>query len=249
MAKSSGIVKFEGTVEDLTFYKRNGKLLVRKKGGISGERIRTEPNFVRTRENNSEFSHSCSSGKALRLALGTLVHKAKDGKLTNRLMQVMTRAKNMDTLSHRGKRKVGIGIMTPSGKQLLNGFDFNSNAPLQTVLFAPYEVETTNGEITISDLVPAEDLHFPEGATHVSFQNAVLDIDFLNEVSGLTMSPITNLPIDVASTTVTLTPDRMPAAGGLQLFLIGISFFQEVNGIQYSLRNETYNVLHVVAVL
>ena len=31
MAKTSGIIKIEGTVEDLTFYKKDGKNYVRKK--------------------------------------------------------------------------------------------------------------------------------------------------------------------------------------------------------------------------
>ena len=77
MAKSSGVLKIEGTIEDLTFYKKDGKFLVRKKGGISKERIENEPNFVRTRENGSEFGHSGKSGKLLRLALGNMVYKAK----------------------------------------------------------------------------------------------------------------------------------------------------------------------------
>ncbi|RYG11201.1 MAG: hypothetical protein EOO07_20955 [Chitinophagaceae bacterium] len=200
MAKTSGIVNFEGTVEDLTFYKRNGKTLVRRKGGISGERIKTEPNFVRTRENNSEFGHCCTSSKVLRLAMGTLVHKAKDGKLSNRLMQMLTRAKNMDSTSKRGLRKVGIGIMTPSGRQLFNGFDFNKNAPLQSVLFAPYDVDTVNGMVAIADFVPAEQLHFPEGATHVSLQSGVAIVDFLTEDSNLSLSPALTLPIDLTVT-------------------------------------------------
>lgn len=72
MAKASGIIKIEGTVEDLTFYKKDGKNFVRKKSSISKERIANDPNYVRTRENNVEFSHSGSSGKLLRLAVGTM---------------------------------------------------------------------------------------------------------------------------------------------------------------------------------
>jgi hypothetical protein len=55
MAKTSGIIKIEGTVEDLTFYKKDGRNFVRRKGGVSKERIENDPNYVRTRENNSEF--------------------------------------------------------------------------------------------------------------------------------------------------------------------------------------------------
>jgi len=71
----------------------------------------------------------------------------------------------MDTISNRGMRKVAIGLETPSGKQLFKGFDFNGNAPLNSVLFAPYELKDANGRITITDFIPAEHLLFPEGAT------------------------------------------------------------------------------------
>lgn len=77
MAKVNGIIKIEGTVEDLTFYKKDGKNFVRKKGGISKERIMNDPNFVRTRENGSEFGHCGSSGKVLKLAVGTMFLRLK----------------------------------------------------------------------------------------------------------------------------------------------------------------------------
>ncbi len=81
MAQSTGILKIEGTIEDLTFYKKDGKNYVRRKGGVSKERIANDPNFVRTRENGSEFGHSASAGKMLRLAASSMVFKAKDSQL------------------------------------------------------------------------------------------------------------------------------------------------------------------------
>ena len=51
MAKAVGILSIEGTIENLTFYRRDGKLFVRRKGGVSKHRIETDPNYVRTREN------------------------------------------------------------------------------------------------------------------------------------------------------------------------------------------------------
>ena len=41
----------------------------------------------------------------------------------------------------------------------------------------------------------------------------------------------------------------MPVSTGVTLFLLMISFYQEVNGVQYSLKNEDYNVLNVLAVV
>lgn len=248
MAKTNGIVKIEGTIEDLTFYKKNGKNYVRRKGGVSKERIETDPNFVRTRENNTEFAQSAGSGKVLRLALGSLVFRAKDSNLSSRLMQVMSRIKNFDTTSSRGQRNVNTGIATVDGKLQLKGFNFNRNAPLQNVLFAPYDLDIATGKMSFTNLIPAEQLQFPQGATHFSLQSAVLKIDFDSTLSDINFSNIENLPINLTPSSPILTPGGIPAGIGVALFLLTISFYQEVNGVQYSLRNEEYNVLTVLEV-
>lgn len=249
MAKSNGILKIEGTIEDLTFYKKDGQNFVRRKGGVSKERIETDPNYVRTRENNSEFSIATGAGKTLRLALGSLVFKAKDSKLSSRMMKTMSVIKKYDTVSARGKRQVYNGLGTPDGKMALTGFDFNTNAPLNSVLFSAFDLDTATGVVLITDLIPLEQIRYPEGATHVSFQSAVLGIDFETEVSELALSNVVNLPINLTPSSITLTPTSVPATTGVTLFLLSISFFQEVNGQQYSLKNEEYNVLQVVEVV
>lgn len=249
MAKTSGVIKIEGTVEDLTFYKKDGKNFVRKKGGISKERISSDPNFVRTRENNNEFSHSGSSGKILKLALGSIVFKAKDSKLSSRLLQLMSRIKNLDTVSARGNRQVSVGIGTDEGKQLLKGFDFNANAPLKSVFFANYSLDTTTGVTTVTDFIPLEQLMYPQGSTHISLQSAVVHLDFATQESEIALSNLVNLPLNLTMSTSVLTPSSVPEGTGIQLFLLLVSFYQEINGIQYSLKNEEYNVLNVVEVI
>jgi hypothetical protein len=249
MAKTNGIIKIEGTVEDLTFYKKDGVNYVRKKGGIAKERIANDPNFVRTRENNSEFGHSGSSGKVLRKALGSMVFKAKDGKLTSRLLGTMAKVKNMDVVSARGQRRVSIGMATPDGKQALRGFDFNANAALNGVLFAPYALDTATGVITLTNFIPAEQVQFPPGATHVSFQSAVMALDFETEDSEVAYSPIVNRVLNLTPSNITLTPTSVPTGTGQQFFLLMVSFYQQINGVQYSLKNEEYNVLNILEVI
>lgn len=249
MAKTSGVIKIEGTVEDLTFYKKDGKNFVRKKGGISKERISSDPNFVRTRENNNEFSHSGSSGKILKLAIGSLVFKAKDSKLSSRLLQLMSRIKNLDTVSTRGNRQVSVGIGTDAGKQLLKGFDFNANAPLKSVFFANYDLDTATGVTSVTDFIPLEQLMYPQGSTHISLQSAVVHLDFATQESEIALSNLVNLPLNLTMSTSVLAPSSVPTGTGIQLFLLFISFYQEVNGVQYSLKNEEYNVLNVVEVV
>lgn len=249
MAKSNGILKIEGTIEDLTFYKQDGQHYVRRKGGVSKDRIAGDPNYVRTRENNSEFGHCGNASRLLRLALGSMVARAKDSKLHSRLVQTLSRIKNLDTQSPRGQRLVGNGLDTPMGKQMLRGFDFNIHAPLQTVLEASYVVDATIGKLTFADLIPMDQVNFPEGATHFSLQTAFSVVDFGTGQSAIGYSPIENLPLNNQPTSVGLTVNNLPTGSGIRFFVLMISFFQEVNGVQYSLKNEGYNVLHVLEVL
>jgi hypothetical protein len=249
MAKSTGILKIEGTVEDLTFYKKDGVSYVRRKGGVSKERIATDPNFVRTRENGTEFGHSANAGKILRLAASTMVFRAKDSQLSSRLLRVMSQIKNLDSTSSRGLRNVAIGIGTAEGKLALKGFDFNANAPLKSVLFAPYLLDTATGIVKFTDLIPGEQVHFPQGATHFSLQCAYLVVNFATGVSEIGYSAIVNLKLNFEVSNPELKPVPVPVLVGTKLYLLMVSFYQEVNGVQYSLKNEEYNVLHVMEVL
>lgn len=136
MAQQKGIIKIEGTIGELTFYKSQDGHLVKTKGGVSAERIATDPNFVRTRENGQEFANAASAGKLLRDTFRVMMLTASDNRVTSRLTKLMTDIKNEDGTSARGERNVGVGIATPSGLQMLNGFEFNINAILTSIVYA-----------------------------------------------------------------------------------------------------------------
>lgn len=249
MPRVNGIVSFQGSYEDMTFYRKEGKSFVKKKSGVSKQRIENDPNFVRTRENMNEFSTNINAGKLLRLSLGSLVFKAKDARLSNRLMSAMSKIKNLDTISKRGQRTVANGLGSAEGKRHLIGFDFNIHAPLDTVLFANYILNNASGKIDIPSIIIAEQVRFPEGANTISFQCGVLNLDFETGLSELVLSPVVNLPIDLTDNAVNLNPPSMPAGSGVAIYIMMVSFYQEVNGVQYSLKNEDYNVLHIVDVV
>ena len=227
----------------------DGVYYVKRKGGVSKERIHTEPNFIRTRENNSEFGNCGSQGKMLRQALGSLVVRAKDSQLHSRLLSVLLQIKNCDTLSPRGKRTAAIGIKTSEGKQLLKGFNFNAHALLHNILHAPYVLNPATRAITVTDLLPGKQIIFPSGATHVSFQSAVCVVDFATQAHEVTYSSVVNIPLHPTPTTFTLQPAHLPSGTGTQLFLLALTFYQEINGVQYALKHDKYNVLCVVGVV
>lgn len=249
MAKVNGIIKIEGTLDDLTFYKGKEGYLVRRKGGVDKRRIENDPAFARTRENGTEFGHCATSGKILRRAVTPLLKKAKDNTVVGRLVKTMSTVKNTDVTSIRGQRKVKVGLATPEGKALLKGFDFNSKANLSSVLLAEYSLDPATGTVDIPQVIPTENMVSPSGATHLSFTCGFLDLDFETEIKDLQRSPVMNLPINGTATDVNLVPAAVPVGIGNQLYFLQIEYFQEINGIQYPLNNGAFNVLNTIEVL
>ncbi len=249
MAKLKSLIKIEGTLDDLTFYKGKEGFLVRTKGGVSKKRIDNDPAFARTRENGSEFGMAATSGKILRRSILDLLVDAKDDLVTSRLTQVMMKVKNADTTSPRGQRNVAVGIASPMGQLALKGFNFNIRAIMSSVLLSDIALTTATGEVVISDFTPDQNLDIPQGATHVSFSSGFLNLDFATGDRDLQLSPVSNLPIDNTTTTLTLTPAGVPVGTGSELFFLKVAFFQEVNGIQYALNNGAFNALQILEVL
>lgn len=249
MAKLDGIIKIQGTLENLTFYKTADGQLVRTKGGVSKNRMKNDPAFKRTRENGTEFAESAHSGKLLRTAAGTMLFSAKDKRVTSRLVSVMAQIKNLDTLSIRGERNVANGIGTTEGQELLKGFDFNANAALGSVFYPPLTVNTSSGKVTIADFIPNRQIMMPEGATHFSLQSGFVNVDFETGVFETTYSAIENHLLDETVTSIILTPSAVPAGTGTAVYLLLVAFFQEVNGVQYELNNGAYNVLNILDVV
>ena len=248
MAKNKSLFKVIGTLDDVTFYKSADGYLVRTKGGVSKERMMKDPAFERTRENMVEFGHCASAGKLLRSATGGLARKAKDRRLSSRLQKVMSEIKTLDRDSARGKSQVGAGVATVEGKLLLKGFDFNSNAPLKSIMDLPVFVDVASGKTVVENLIPKEDLNYPEGATHFSMQSVYSNLDFATGVSNSVVCPVLNLPIDLHVTSVVMVPQAVPDGSGTRIYLLFMAFYQEVNGVQYLLKNGTYNVLNIVEI-
>jgi len=249
MARQKGVIKIEGSIDDVTFYKSKDGFLAKRKSGVSKSRIENDPNFARTRENDAEFKNAAISGKYLRDILRPLMKTARDSRVTSRLLKLMSRILRLDTTSARGERTVGTAIASPAAQALLKGFEFNSKSPMGSVLFKPYSVTTATGVIVVSNLVPINDVAIPEGTTHLTLRGAYANVDFTDGVSAIEYSNQVNLPIDSASTTVTLTPTGVPPGTGTKIYVLEIEFFQEVNAVQYELNNGAFNALVIAEVV
>lgn len=249
MAKFDGIFEIKGTLQGMSFYKSKDGLMIRKKGGVDKKRIKNDPAFQRTRENGSEFGHNAKMGLLMRKSVANLISLAKDHRVSSRMAQAMSAVKNLDVTSPRGERKVWIGLATAGGKQSVKGFDFNVNSSFNSVFRGLHALDPLTGEVTISNFNPVQNLSLPQGATHASFSVAVANVDFEFENYGVRYSLKENMALADGVLNFTLTPDAMPGGTGTNFFYFLIEFFQELNGVQYPLKNNAHNVLYLMEVV
>lgn len=249
MARQDSFLKIKGTIDDISFYKSKGVHYVRKKGGVDGTRIKNDATFARTRENNNEFGSVTGSGKLLRTTIRPILIAAADSGSGARLTKLMAAIKNMDATSSRGERNVGAGLATADGLNLLKGFDFNEGAPLKSVLFKAFSVNTTTGGITINGLIPRTDIASPKAASHLKLTAGWANVDFSTKTGEAVFSTPVTLPIDGTSNNVSLAVSAPPTGTGTDLFLLKIEFLQVVNGQEYPLNDGTFNCLQIVEVV
>lgn len=248
MAQQKSILKLKGTIGGITFYKSKDGYLAREKGGVDASRIANDPGFARTRENGAEFGNAASAGKLLRDAVRVLGKDASDGRVTARLTQIMAQIKNMDEANARGERHVGEGLAKDEAKNLLIGFNFNVNAELGTVLYKAFGVDAETGEITIAALTPQKDISLPSGASHIILKSGFASVNFTTGESEMTVSEPVRIATSAEAQAVSLKPATAPTVEGTHFYLLSIDFIQEVNNADYSLNNNSYNVLAIVAV-
>ncbi len=248
MAKQKGIIKLEGTIGDITFYKSQDGFLAKGKGGIPADRIANDPNFARTRENGAEFGNAGKAGKTLRNAFRALLQNAADNRMTGRLASEFVKVIQADATNPRGQRNVIDGEA-----ELLEGFDFNRFGKLGTTLYAPYvsAINRVTGALTVDipAFIPANMIAAPSGTTHFRIVSAGAEIDFEAETYVVDNKSTVILPWDNVATAAINLANALPAASTHPLFLVlGIEFYQEVNAVKYPLKNGAFNALALVKV-
>ena len=249
MAKQKGIIKLEGTIGDITFYKSQDGFLAKGKGGIPADRIANDPNFQRTRENGAEFGNAGKAGKVLRNAIRGLLQNTADNRMVGRLASEMVKVIQADLTNPRGLRNVIDGEA-----ELLEGFDFNKKGKLRTTLYAPYTavIDRVAGTLVVDvpAFIPMNMVAAPGGTTHFKIISAGAEIDFENETFVVDLQQTAILPWDNVATAVLNLPNAVTANSTHPLFLaLGVEFYQEVNGGMYPLKNGAYNALSLVKIL
>ena len=248
MAQQKGILPLKGTIGNITFYKSKDGYLAREKTSVNADRIANDPAFARTRENGAEFGRAGQAGKVLRTALRSLLLNTADSRMLSRLTREMMKVIQADATNERGLRNVIDGEA-----ELLEGFEFNASSKLGTSLFAPFTatINRLSGElqVAIPSFIPVNMVAAPSGATHFKLVSAGVEIDFENKTYVVAFGNSNSMPIDSTATAVMNLNHQVTANSTKPLFLVlGIEFYQEVNGNQYSLKNGAFNALSLIKV-
>lgn len=248
MAKQTGIIKLKGTIGGISFYKTGDGHLAREKGGVDKNRIQNDPAFQRTRENGSEFGRAGKGGKVLRNAIRVLLQNAKDKRVVSRLTKDLVAIVKTDTTNERGLRTIQNGNLS-----LLERFEFNLNGKLGATLFAVFTnaFDRVSGDATlnIAAFSPTLRIAAPAGTTHFKVVMGATELDFENETSTFENDATAILPYAAADTAPIALTSNITANSTLPVLqVLGIEFYQEVNGQMYALKNGAYNALAVITI-
>ena len=242
MGKLKGILKITGEFDGLLFYELNGQIIIRKKSGFDGKAIKSKPNYERTRENASEFGMVVQMGKKLRLALHPFVKKIHSPYLHNHIVKKLHEVMRCDTESERGKRSVAKGLLTDEGKALLDGFELNEKVALSKMIVGTdYTSLLSEGQLVFPAL-QQENIRFPEYATHIGLQLAVLWFDANRQAFTLVMGDRLVLAKSGFDPYQLLSVDNQGREGVAIGLLFG-EFLQEVNGEQLVLEGAGLRVI------
>jgi len=248
MAKQIGVIKIMGSIGNLSFYTTKHGDVVRTKWGPDKERRKKDPSFAKAQNNSTEFGGCSASGKVFRQAFAELTNGVSDSDLNTRVNALMFKIKNLDKKSAHGKRNVGEGLLDPQANELCKGFNFNKDAPLDSILKAPYFVDKRTGTITIKGIPEKGAIKFPKGASHVRFSAGWARIDFINKKAGLKCYEEKQLEKNKSQNGVVLKPKIAPKIKGKNFFVLKIGFTQIQGSKQYALEDSKFNAAMIIDV-
>ncbi|MFD1469400.1 hypothetical protein ACFQ48_14305 [Hymenobacter caeli] len=244
MAQQTGILGIQGTVGGLVFAKDGS---IRQKPASNKASFQAKDSMARVRENASEFGGAATASKLVRDSLRVAIQAASDKRMVSRLTQAMRAAIALDGVHDRGMRQVLKSNLAP-----LLGFNFNLGAGIGQNLFFQYTL-TGNGQgvtLAIPSLNPQTDIAAPTGATHYEIVVGASSVNFLGKTyqQAAVAAPLGILPLNGAALTNRTVVATLPAAPGaddLVVGVLGVNYYQQLNGKYYPLNNNASNPLAV----
>lgn len=264
MARQEGLIKIKGSVGGLTFYKRNGQDLLRQTAGPDKKKIQNDPSFIRTRENNQEFTGAAAAAKVIRFGLVQEFREMSDSLTYARLFKLCKQIIN------KGEGKRGQRSFEPAlhASNLVN-FGFSESVNFDSIFLAPFSASVNTARTEVRLTIPAFNasnmINAPSGATHfriiqvisvISSYNFDPDqkkynpVDVLangkNDYDASSYYPVAGETGGDIEIVVSLDPSITPSDNSALLSCIGIEFYQHAGTEYYLLASN--NALKIQAI-
>lgn len=162
MPKLIGNIQFTGSLDNMSAYKMRGsdKIILRTKGGATKEKIKKDPAFALTRQNNMEFGGCSKAGTSIRRALAMLMHLS-DTRISGQLNALARIILKLDTLNERGQRAISFS----QHRYLLDGFSLNRQLLFNSIIRHPVSCTLfrNNGaaNLVLPGLIPGVNFYTP----------------------------------------------------------------------------------------
>ncbi|MBS9523597.1 hypothetical protein KI659_06155 [Litoribacter alkaliphilus] len=239
MAEQTSFITLKGNVGRLNFYKtKNGDYQARQKGGVTKERIMTDPKYARTRENLKEFAEAAGAAKLIRRAIAPAIHRSGDSKVHRRFQTSLLRVVQSDPSSIRGERKVMLGEWG-----LIRGIELNAGNEFGKSMREDFTFndDGDNVTLTIPEFRQEEVLKFPTGTTHYRLYLLGASINFEDATKNNVRETSLLIAKGLTSPEVTMSIDKTQLLGSRRLFVVGMEYTQIINGVEYPLNTMEFN--------
>lgn len=247
MGKLKGILQLTGNFDGLSFYEANGKIIVRKTGGFKGEKIKNDANYVRVRENSTEFAQSAKAGKYFRNGIAKYLKPLRIPYVHNTVLQLFQEITKQDMNSERGKRTVSNGLATEEAKQLIRKFEFNKTAHFSSSFPFKMEIDRGSGLLNIKQFTTST-IAKPKGSTKMALTFFTLGLDF-DQQTQYRLQESAELLFDFSNTTSTPSDLVLPCAFPVCPTVFGflsVRFLQEINGELNRLAGGNLKIVGVI---
>jgi hypothetical protein len=246
MAELVGALQLNGTLGKLSYYKgKNGKTIVRRKGGPSRNEVMTGKRSVRIRENFSEFSALPPIASEIRKHFAEYIPYLSEGSYYNRLVGLLKSIQLLDTYNIRGERSVFNGNV-----YLLEDFQFNAKASLKETLRTDYDcyLDPSTGNVTVrfDSFNPIAAIHPPGKATHFQIlvqAAAVCESEDTGNGKKVASDLIRIGDLETGPISLSLNIDTPP--DGVMLVVAGVLFFEETRGVWFALKGSSSAIVGV----
>jgi hypothetical protein len=230
MARIRSLFIIKGTLGEFNFYVDDGINVARRAGGgFNRKDIKTKPEMVRVRENNGEFGHSSKVKSVFMRALRPYFVGIRGRGIHNEMVSMFTQVKNQDVISKRGERHVEAGLASTEGLGVLSSYAYPKAYSLYGVLGCAFTIDWTQLQCTFPDFNP-EVTVFPKSATHVGLQFGVVFMDFVQLEGQLFAAEEYFIPREASPQSLTLALPSPVDGKGRRVAILGVRFYQEVNG-------------------